>query len=181
MAGIWRQAGITVIDADQIVHLLLSQTGPTQTLVLSKFGHDLLLPDGSLDRSLLGQRVFADTQKLQQLEAILHPLVQQDVQKQKQTARNLGQSLAVYDVPLLFEKNLQSQFDAIVVVSCSREQQIQRLQVRNSWSLEQAQQRLAHQLPIAKKVEAATHVIDNSGSLEQLTKKTLAVLQILKK
>ena len=93
--------------------------------VVEKSGESVLSVDGDLDRKKLGQIVFADKNKLSQLEMLIHPFVQAEVEKQKTMLIEQGYSLAFYDVPLLFEKNMFTQFDAIVLVSSSNELQKQ--------------------------------------------------------
>jgi dephospho-CoA kinase len=105
--------------------------------------------------------------------------VQDEVRRQKTSAQDQGALLAVYDVPLLFENGMQDQFAAIVVVSCWPEQQLQRLQTRNSLTEQQAQERLAQQWPLQKKMTAAHFVIDNSTDLSATDLQAEAVLRQL--
>ncbi|MCC6138322.1 MAG: dephospho-CoA kinase, partial [Bdellovibrionaceae bacterium] len=87
-----------------------------------------------------------------------------------------GIEKAFYDVPLLFEKNLQAQFNAVIVVACDKYLQIERLKTRNGFSEEEAKKRIAAQMPLSEKIAKTPHVIFNNGTLPELAKSTDAVL-----
>ncbi len=172
--------GIAVIDADRIAKEVTEPNGPAFQQIIQAFGSDVRRSDGTLDRQALAQKVFGHPEKLRQLEGIVHPLVQEEVKKQKKWVQEQGAPWAVYDVPLLFEKRLQSQFDYVVVVTVSNPQiLIERLKQRNCWNDEEIQKRLASQLPLAEKVRQAQYVIDNDASLTELEKKVDTLVQML--
>ena len=184
VTGLIESRGFSVIDADQISHELTQVAQPGYTQILSHFGSEILDPSLRIDRKKLGQMIFSSTEKKSQLEKILHPLIQERVQELKQSFEELGKSVLFYDVPLLFENNLVSQFDGILMVWCQEEIQIQRLMERNRLSFTEAQLRIKAQLPMLEKIKQSNYCIDNSGSefeliravdiyLEQLTGRTL--------
>lgn len=166
VAGILRGYSEPVIDADEIVHTLLQPKQLGYQRVIEHF--DFVLEDGALDRFELARCIFNDSKKREQLESILHPLVQEEVCRQKTSLEERGVERAFYDVPLLFEKNIEKQFNDIVLVVCSLDLQKQRMRERNQWSEEDIELRLKAQMPIEEKRKLANHVIKNNGSLEDL-------------
>ena len=158
------ERGFAVLQADQVVHELLSKNGGAVTKVLDEFGTEVKSADGGIDRKKLGAQVFADPLKLRKLEAILHPLVQSSVQDRRANLEKLRTAVAFYEIPLLFEKNLQDQFDEIIVVVADELVQIQRLKSREKLSDLEIRNRLNVQIPIAQKIKQADVVIDNNGN-----------------
>lgn len=163
--------GIPVIDADRVARDVVEKGSPGLEKIVQAFGPGVLNSEGQLDRQKMGVSVFSDKQKLSQLESIIHPLVQAFVLQKRSALENNGVKLAVYDVPLLFEKNLEAQFDGVLVVGCRPEIQLRRLMERNGFSQEEAQRRIAAQLPLAEKKLEADWYIDNSGSVSELEAK----------
>lgn len=168
IARLFESRDYPVIDADQISHDItrLGEAGYLQ--ILSQFGPDILMENQQLDRKKLGSFVFTDERKRMQLENILHPLIQKKVTQLRQERENDGERYCFYDVPLLFEKKLQKQFDFIVTAWCPPEQQLVRLQERNRLTVEEAKARIAAQYPMADKVGGSNFCIDNSGTESDL-------------
>lgn len=170
VAQILRKKGFSVIDADQVARDVLKKNGPGFEPTLRTFGQDLKGPDGELDRQKLAQLVFQDKEALGRLESIVHPYVQSEVKKQRQSLEQKGVTHAFYDVPLLYEKNLEDQFDRIVVVGCDVATQKKRAQQRNGWSESEVNARLLSQIPLIEKMKKSSYVILNEGSLADLEK-----------
>lgn len=168
VANMLRKHGFYVVNADVIAHEGLRSGSPSFTSIIKKFGSQLLDPDGEINRRELGKLIFVDQQKKEWLENLLHPMVQAKVQSVKEKLISQGHKIGFYEVPLLFEKGLESQFDKIVVVHVNKENQFDRLKKRNSWTDEEIAQRNASQVDVAKKVKSADFVIDNNGNLEEL-------------
>ena len=160
--------GVPVIDADEISHNLTKVGEIGYEKVLSHFGNQILNTDRTLNRTALGQLVFSDKKQKQKLEEILHPLIQADVKIQRETLEKSGASLCFYDVPLLFEKKLQTQFDHTVLVWCDPKMQLERLMLRNHLSASEAKLRIANQMPLIDKVKLADRCLDNSGDVDDL-------------
>jgi dephospho-CoA kinase len=172
--------GIPVIDADRIAREVVEPGGPALPGIIQAFGPGILQPDGSLDRVSVARLVFGNPAKLAQLETLIHPFVQREMQAQKKQLKDAGHLWAVYDVPLLFEKNLRSQFDYVIVVSVTdAETQMSRLRARNGWNDEEIQKRLSSQLRIAEKAAQADFVIYNDADLSALEKKVDTMVQML--
>jgi dephospho-CoA kinase len=162
------QRGVPVLDADKIAKEVVEVGSPGLQQIIRDFGPGVLNSQGGLDRLKMAQIVFGDPERLKQLETIVHPLVQQAVRERRQWLEDQGSEFAFYDVPLLFEKNLQRDFDGILVVACSEEHQIQRLKKRNNWSDGEIQQRLKSQIPLSQKINGATFVLENDSDLGSL-------------
>lgn len=177
VAQMLRQAGGTVIDADAIAHEALVASSPVLPQIVSVFGKDILDKKGDVQRSLLGQKIFKNKQQRLLLEAITHPFVRGRVAQLRAGAEARREKVAFYDVPLLFEKDMQEDFDKVVVVTCDKDLQLARLMTRNSLSQEDAQERIAAQWPLAEKEKRADILIRNDGSLDDLQKQVNQLLQ----
>ncbi len=160
--------GIPVIDADQISHQMTATGAEGLRQVVSHFGTEMLNPDQSLNRKKLGAIIFNDAQLRLKLENILHPLIQTEVQRLKTKYRDEGHKICFYDVPLLFEKNLASLFDHVVLVWCEPQEQLNRLIIRSQLSVEEAEARINSQIVMSEKIKRAHYCIDNSTTLENL-------------
>ncbi len=171
--------GYPVIDADLISHLVTQNGEFGYEKVVSQFGNSVLNPDGTLNRKSLGQIVFNDSEKRLQLESILHPLIQLEVMKQKKTHAQNNVSLCFYDVPLLFEKNLEKNFDRVILVWCDPQIQKLRLATRNHLTEDEVQSRLSAQTEMAFKIRNADHCIDNSTDIAALDKQVQCLVRTL--
>ena len=172
------QSGFPVIDADLVAHQISQKGESGHQAIVQEFGADILQLDGAIDRKKLGEIIFkSETQKLR-LESLLHPLIQTVVSDQKSAFQKAGHAFCFYDVPLLFEKTLQRQFDTTILIWCDFQTQLSRLMARNGLAESQAMDRIHSQLPLIEKLPLATHCIDNSTTLGSLQ---LQVNGILKK
>jgi dephospho-CoA kinase len=158
--------GATVIDADALAREAVVPGEPTLERVVQRFGSDILLPDGSLDRQQLGAIVFADPTARHDLERITHPRIIELSQQRIAAGLASDAPLVSVDIPLLYEGERESTFPGVLVVYAPPEVQIQRLRERNGLDDAAARQRLDAQLPIDEKRRRATWVIDNSGDLD---------------
>ena len=166
VANLLREAGVPIVDADVRSREVVALGTPGLAAVRQRFGPDLIRRDGTMDRIRIGQIIFKDKRARQDLEAIIHPAVQRAIDKffdhlPKRTP------FAVADIPLLFETKREGQFTSVVVVACPREMQLQRLMERNKLSKEDAERRLAAQLPIDQKLKKADYVIRTDGTFDE--------------
>ena len=164
-ADLLRARQIALVDTDELARQVVEPGQPALAEVERLFGSGVLSPDGRLNRSELGRRVFAEPTARKQLEQILHPRIRHLWHKQVESWRGEGRSLGVVVIPLLFETQAENEFDATLCVACSAATQRLRLQDRG-WSAEQIQQRLAAQWPVETKIAQATYVIWSEGSLD---------------
>ncbi|QLY26096.1 dephospho-CoA kinase [Bdellovibrio sp. KM01] len=174
-----RDRGYNVIDADEVAREVVRGGTSGLKAIVQEFG-DVLLPDGDLDRRKLGQIVFGNPDRLQALEAITHPLIRKEIARRRQTLEDMNTPLALYDIPLLFETHAQANFDKIVVVSCTRNQQKERLLRRNQLSESEIDMRIASQIPIASKETEADFVLQNNRDEQHLLKEVERLDQWLK-
>ncbi|MEW5854556.1 MAG: dephospho-CoA kinase [Myxococcota bacterium] len=165
-----RAHGATIIDADALAREVVAPGTEGLAAVVERFGPDVLLPDGSLDRKKLGERVFSDATARADLNAITHPRIAQLALQRTAEAEQAGARVVVYDAPLLVENRLHELMGMkqVLVVACSRETQLRRLMQRDGLTLAQARARLAAQLPLSEKKKAATVVFQNDGKVEDL-------------
>jgi dephospho-CoA kinase len=139
-----RDRGVATIDADDIVHAALGPRTPTTKAIAAQFGSALLKPDGSINRGLLGAKVFKDPATRLAIEAIIHPVVYDEIRR---WFAALDRPIGVASIPLLFETGRQGDFDFSVVTTCNPEQQLERLVERDRLTEEEASQRIAAQMP----------------------------------
>jgi dephospho-CoA kinase len=172
--------GISVVDADQISHKLTEVGQLGYKKILSHFGSSILHADLTIDRKKLGQIVFSDINQKYVLENTLHPLIRDEVQKLKKYFENSGAEICIYDVPLLFEKGMQEQFDHIVLVWCNPQVQLERLMRRNQLNEAEAKLRMGHQLPMALKIKQSHFCLDNSSDLDDLSSQIKKLVPRLK-
>lgn len=159
------EAGLPTIDADRLAREAVAPGTPGLRAVVARFGPGVLTEGGALDRPALGAIVFGDAAARADLEAIIHPEVRRRIATwQQQLARHGYRGAIVADIPLLFETGRTGDFDVVVVVACDPATQRARLIARDGLSPEAADQRIAAQWPIARKVEAADAVVMTDGT-----------------
>ncbi len=168
VAKLFQSRGTPVIDADLIAKQVVGPGSPGLKAVISRFGPQFLNEQGGLNRKTLGELVFKNPQALIDLEKILHPLVQVEVEKQKKMAAIQGALFAVYDVPLLFEKKMQAQFDGVITVVSSLQMQKERMKQRDGLSDREIESRLNSQLPMQEKIAQSRWLIQNESDLKSL-------------
>jgi dephospho-CoA kinase len=162
------------IDADALAHRAIAKDAPGYQPVLDTFGSWILTPEGQIDRTRLGRIVFSDSEALEKLEAIVHPMVRQAIDL---LVRRAGQKIIVIEAIKLLEGPLHTACDNIWVTTAPMEVQLRRLRIKRGMSAEVARQRIAAQPPQTQKIEAADVVINNNGSFEAAWKQVLAAWQ----
>jgi dephospho-CoA kinase len=160
IAKMFEQCGAVVIDADELARDVVRPGKPAWREIVKLFGRTVLNQDRSLNRQTLGSIVFRNPIKRRQLERIIHPRVaREQVRLTKAIARKDPKSVVIYEVPLLFEARIDKRVDKIIVVTTDRETQIARLKKRNGLSRAEAIRRVNCQMPLAKKIERADHML----------------------
>jgi dephospho-CoA kinase len=162
-----RKLGFTVLDADSIAHQLIEQGQPAYDEVVREFGDSILNADQRISRAALAKIVFADPRKLERLNAIIHPRVEERLLAEfKKLQRDNSRRVAFVEAALIIEAGLHKKLDGVVVVWCKPSQQLQRLLSRGL-NEEEARRRIASQLSLEEKLLHATEKIDCSGSLAE--------------
>jgi dephospho-CoA kinase len=152
------ELGAPVVDADRLAREAVTTGSPGLAAVVDRFGPEVLAPDGSLDRAMLGRIVFGDSRARAALEAIVHPEVYRRI---REWLANLPAAtrVAIADIPLVFETGHNHDFDGVVVAACDSAEQLRRLVARDGLSENDANARLAAQWPIDEKVKRGDYVI----------------------
>lgn len=167
VARMFEDLGARVLDADQIARDVVRPGEPAHGEIAGEFGPGVLLPDGSLDRAALGRIVFADAARRSRLNAITHPRIALESAKRLQALRSAGAAIVLYEAALLVETGGYKMHEGLIVVTARPEAQLRRLIARDGCSEDEADRKIASQLPLEKKTAVADYVIDNSGSPEE--------------
>ena len=165
VARLLANKGLYVVDADELAREVVEPGSPALREIFDAFGGAVFGPDGQLDRKALGQLVFSDEGKRRQLEAITHPRIFERFQARTAAAQQRGETVVVYDAPLLYERQLDTLMNAVVVVTVPEAVQKERLRLRDGLSDDEIELRLRSQMPLGDKVARADFVIDNSRTL----------------
>jgi dephospho-CoA kinase len=169
VAGYLRDAGLPVIDADSLGHMVLDPGGAAHEEVIEIFGPQILGPDGvTIDRQALGREVFDDAARRAELERITHPAIAELAAQGLALIAERGMRLAIYEAALLVETGTHRNLAALIVVSCSLAAQIDRVCARDGFTREAAAARIASQLPLEEKLAVADFVLTNDGTPEEL-------------
>lgn len=177
VAQMFAELGAVVIDADLLAREVVQRGTPGLAAVVEAFGPEVLTPEGELDRPRMGEIVFNDAEKRKVLESIVHPLVFARYAELEASA--LADGIVVHDIPLLVESGRASDFDAVVVVDVPTETQVQRMLRDRGWTEDDARSRIAAQATREQRRAVATHVIDNTGTLEDLRQRVAEVFEEL--
>jgi dephospho-CoA kinase len=177
VAALLEELDAVVIDADELAREVVEPGTPGLAAVVDAFGPGVLAEDGSLDRQALGAVVFADEVARRRLERILHPLIRRRA-AEIEAAAPPG-VLVVHDIPLLVETGQGDAFDAVLVVDVPVETQVDRMVTERGWTREDAQARVAAQASREQRLAAATYVIDNTGTRDDLRDRVTEVVDLL--
>lgn len=167
ISNIFKEVGWPVIDADQTARQVVMPGSLGLAQIVSRFGSQVLQPDGTLDRATLGSMVFDDPQNLSDLDQIEHPLIMAAIDKQLAGFKKQGLPVVVLDVPLLFETGMDQECDLTVLAVVDRKTQLERLMKRDHCSKAAALKRINAQMSLEEKMRRADVTIDNNGSLAQ--------------
>jgi dephospho-CoA kinase len=183
VSRVWKDAGVAVIDADEIAREVTQPGSIALCLVRWRFGRDVFHADGALNRTALGRLIFADPSKRRRLNAVTHPFIIAAMIRQLVVAAVFRmRTIIVLDTPLLYESGTLLPFcSSVVVVACAPEQQLERLVKRSQGELteQEARDRISSQMPLAEKVSRAHHVLDNSRDVANLEADALKLLENL--
>jgi dephospho-CoA kinase len=166
VARLLGERGAPIVDADQLARRVVEPGQPALDDIVKQFGRELLDESGALDRKKMAQLVFADAAKRRMLNAITHPRIALETQRELERLRASGAPLTVYEAALLVENGVYHGLDGLIVVAVDEAHQRQRLRARDRLDDAEIDARLSSQAPLADKLAAATWVIDNNGSLD---------------
>ncbi len=169
--------GAVIVDSDKIAREVVEPGTPGLAQVVAEFGPSVLTESGALDRAKVGEIVFADEGARGRLNAIVHPLVGERSAELEEAGRAAGK-LVVNDIPLLVEVGYAPFFDEVIVVDVPVETQVERAIARGMTEID-ARARIAAQASREDRLAAATYVIDNTGSLDDLRKRVREIYDAL--
>jgi dephospho-CoA kinase len=164
-AGLFREAGVPIIDADEIAHALVAPGTAGLAAIIGTFGNGFLQEDGRLDRGKLRKLAFSDPRRRRQLEAILHPLIRQEINKQINETRA---SYCIVVIPLLLETRQTDLVDRILVIDAPPQTQVHRIVARDNLPADDIRAIMDAQTGREARLAAANDVILNEGSREEL-------------
>ena len=156
---------LPILDADIYAREAVAVNSPLLGQIVKRYGENILLTDGSLNRQKLGEIIFNEQEERLWVENLIHPYVSDRLDR---GIKETSVETLVLVVPLLFEAGMTDLVTEIWVVSCSQKQQLERLMNRNQLTLEQAQARISSQMSLADKAKKADIVLDNSSNVEKL-------------
>lgn len=172
--------GCKIFNADKIAREVVEVGTVGLRQIVSEFGEDILLPDGSLDRKKMSKIVFSDKTQLKRLTDITAPLIRKRILDIVENVHLLDdETIYIFEIPLLFESNYQPYFDAVISVYVEFDIQLKRLMKRNNLDKKSAEDQINSQMSMAEKKKLADYVIDNSGDLSKLQSEIKTLLKNL--
>lgn len=166
VCNLFGQCNAYVVDADEIVHQLLTLQAPIGKQVLALLGRSVV-KNGALDRALIAKKVFKDPLLLKKLEEYLYPAVFESIERHYQEAKHLNSPLFIVEIPKLFEAKKESWFDVVIMVTAEDEISLQRY-VSKGGTIDEYQKRMANQMAVKEKVARSNYIIENNGDLNEL-------------
>ena len=178
VSTIFMNHGIEIVDADIVARHIFEDLDLLNK-VFSTFGETIKNEDGSLNRKALGNIVFNDDEKLIALNNLTHPKIKQKILSKVEEYKNQGEKIVVIDAALLIEDDYIPYIQKLILITCRKEIQINRIIARDNCTKEEAISRINSQMSQEEKVKFADYIIDNSNSFEELQKKVLELISVL--
>jgi dephospho-CoA kinase len=163
--------GATIVDADVLARLAVEPGTPAHASIAARWGKSVFHADGTLDRAALRHIVFSEPAELEALNAIVHPAVERLRTQAIEAAHARGDRIVICDIPLLFEKKLQADYDVIVLVDAPKAVRLERLTTRRGMPHDDAVHMIAAQMPAELKRAHADFVIDNDRDQRALSRR----------
>jgi dephospho-CoA kinase len=181
VASIFAELGCRVLDADDTAREVVEVGTEGLKAIVERFGREVLLADGTLDRKHLGELVFGNESLRTELNALLHPRI---IERQDEILKSWGQidpnGIGIVDAALMIESGGYKRFDKLIVVHCRPEVQLERLMLRNNLTSDEAQRRINSQMPQEEKQRYADYLIDTSDGFESTRQRTIVVYNQLR-
>ena len=178
VSTIFMENNIKVVDADIVARQIFDDKNLLNE-VFSTFGESIKNQDGSLNRRALGNIVFNDDEKLILLNNLTHPKIKQKILSKVEEYKNQGEKIVVIDAALLIEDDYIPYIQKLILITCRKEIQINRIIARDNCTKEEAISRINSQMSQEEKVKFADYIIDNSNSFDELQKKVLELISVL--
>jgi dephospho-CoA kinase len=180
VAKILQSLGAAIVNADDLAREVVEPGHEAWKEIVASFGADILQSDQTLDRQKLRTLIFNQPEARKRLESIIHPRVRALAEERIRQYAAAGYPVVIYEVPLLFEGNLQEWLRPVILVACDVETQTARLQKRDHLTAADAEKHIAAQMSLKDKRRLADYVIVNNGILEDLERQTRQILERLK-
>ncbi|MGN6720797.1 MAG: dephospho-CoA kinase [Candidatus Binatia bacterium] len=180
VAKILQSLGAAIVNADDLAREVVEPGREVWQEIVASFGAGVLQSDQNLDRQKLRTLIFNQPEARKRLESIIHPRVRALAEERIRQYAAAGYPVVIYEVPLLFEGNLQEWLRPVILVACDVETQTVRLQKRDHLTAADAEKHIAAQMSLNDKRRLADYVIENNGSLEDLERQTRQILEQLK-
>jgi dephospho-CoA kinase len=168
VASLLEDYGIPVVSADELSRIVVAKGSDGLNDVVELFGPEVLDDKGELDRRKMAAIVFQEPHKRKELEAILHPRIRERFEQVLDALEKAGHEVAIYEVPLLFEKNLQGEMKAVLLVTADEPTRIARVKTRDDVTETEVRARIAAQMDEALKRKKADYIVENNGSMDDL-------------
>lgn len=176
VADLFREAGVTVVNLDQVGRELTDSDPRIQAAMRDICGPSVVGPDGKIDRAKVREVIFADSESRRKLEAVLHPLIWERFEVLAREAAQAGKKIVVCEAALLIEAGIHKKLDGLILVSAPEEVRVQRIVDRDRISAILAEKMIRTQLKDSEKRAQTTVVIENKGSMADLSLKVQEVL-----
>jgi dephospho-CoA kinase len=174
--------GCYVIRMDDLGHKVLQPDGEAYASVVAEFGPEIVNPDGTINRRVLGERVFSDPARLKKLNDLVHPPIRERAKVLRDAyAAEHPTGIVVSEAAILIETGSHKECDRLMLAHCRSEQQIDRAIERDGLTREEVMNRISRQMPLEDKKKYANYVIDTSGTKESTIEQTRTVFEVLQK
>jgi dephospho-CoA kinase len=173
--------GFFIVDADKIAHEIVKPGTQAWMDIYVAFGKQYFNTDDSINREELGELVFNDPKEMDKLNAIMKLYIEERISNSFEFFKTAGFPIIVYDAPLLIEFGHADLYRPLIVVSCDKGKQVERLMKRNNLTEAQAMARINCQLPTSEKIKYADHIIDTNGTIEESIKQTKLIIEKITK
>ena len=168
---VFAHLGVPVLYADDIAKEISSTDTTVRKKIITLVGESAFQPDGSLNRTFIASKMFADKSIQRQVESFIHPRVEKEIERRTQEFKHRGERMVIVEAALIFEAGLNKNFDAVIVLDADESERINRVRKRDAVSEETVRSRMTAQWDVKKKLEKADYVIYNNGTVEELESK----------
>ena len=168
--------GMNVISVDVLAHQAIAPRSSGYLKLLQLLGKEYLKKDGKFNTTKVAERIFQDKNMLQQVEAVIHPIVWKLLKKKEEHFIFLRQKAVFYEIPLLFEKKWESSFDVTIVIAIAPKEQQERLKKNQKWDIKEIKNRMQFQMSQSDKIKRADYVIWNNSSVRALKKQVFSLI-----